>query len=87
MIKFLRTLLLIIFLISAAISLLFIVLNFYYEIFGFPKTQELLQKIHFPFNYYQMIIIGCASIAIAVVTYCLREALSKKLQFHNISKQ
>lgn len=50
---------------------------FYCEIIGYDKGNELLTKIHFPFNDNYLITIGFICVIIMIITCFLRKKFSK----------
>ena len=67
--------LLIINIVTFAITVLFAIFGVY-EYFGGPdKAEKMLEKMHFPLNYRQTLIIGFVSLVIMGISYILRKNL------------
>ena len=65
--------------ISFAISVLYSIFGIYDQIMGSASTEKLLKKLHIPFSYTQIIIIGCVSIVIMFICIALRERLRGRM--------
>ena len=67
--------LLIINIVTFVITVLFAIFGIY-EYFGGPaRAEKMLEKIHFPLNYRQTLIIGFVNVVIMGISYVLRKNL------------
>ena len=64
--------------ISLIISAVFIVFGIYDQIMGPAATERLLEKLHIPLNYNQVVIIEFIWIAILIVSYILKVKFFRK---------
>lgn len=74
-----NTILLIVNIISFAVTVLFAVFGIYEQIMGPTDAEKLLKKIHIPLNYHQALIIGFVCLALMIISYILRAELSGRL--------
>ena len=76
MTAFINTLLLIINIISFAVTVLFAIFGVYEEVMGPADAEKLLEKLHIPLRYNQALIIGFICLALTIISYFLRAKLS-----------
>lgn len=76
---FIRIISLILNIISTAAGVLLAIFGVYDEIMGPAKAEELLEKLHIPLSYDQVLIVDFICIALIFISYILRSKLSKKL--------
>ena len=67
--------LLIINIVTFAITVLFAIFGIYEYIRGPEKAEQMLERIHFPLNYRQTLIIGFVNVVIMGISYVLRKNL------------
>ncbi len=79
MTAFINTFLLIVNIVSFAVTVLFTIFGLYEQIMGPAGAEKLLQKLHIPLSYNQVLIIGFVAIALMTICYILRAKLSGKL--------
>lgn len=63
------------FIVSFAISMVFVVFGLYEEIFGPVKAKELLRRLHIPLSYNLVFAIGLICVISALLLYLLRDKL------------
>lgn len=68
--------LLVVNIISLGVVVLFSIFGVFELIFGPADAEKLLEKLHIPLNYKQVLIIGFTCLAVMFVTYFLRVKLS-----------
>ena len=73
-----KTLLLVVWALSTATNILFIMFGIYDQIMGSGKAEQFLKKTHIPLSYSQVFIIGIISVALSIATYALLNKLFKK---------
>ena len=78
MITLVKTLLLIVSITAFVFSELSVVFFTIYEIFGYPTVSRLLEWLHIPLSYDQILVVGFICIAIAIITYFVRIKLFRK---------
>ena len=61
---------------SLGVVVLFSIFGVFELIFGPADAEKLLERLHIPLNYKQMLIIGFTCLAVMFVTYFLRVKLS-----------
>ena len=79
MTTFVSIILLIVNVITFAITVLFGMFGIYEQIMGPADAEKLLKKMHIPLNYNQTLIIGFICLALMISTYILRAKLSGKM--------
>lgn len=77
--EFINTILLIVIIISFAISILFAIFGVYEQIMGPADAEKLLKKLHIPLSYDQTLIIGFVNLALMIISYILKAKLSGRL--------
>lgn len=75
MIRFFKVIILIIDILSTIFSGMFAILGLYEQIVGAADLERLLEKLHIPLSYNQVLIIGVVSIILMYVSYILRKKL------------
>lgn len=60
-------------------TVLFTLFGMYEELASPAAAEKLLQKLHIPLSYNQVLIIGFVSLALMFITYILRAKLSGRL--------
>lgn len=78
MIGFISIVLLIINIISSALSVLFGIYGIFEQIVGAGCVERLIQKFNIPLSYRQIFFIGLVSVALMIITYILRRKLTGK---------
>jgi len=73
---FVNKTLLIINIVSFAITILFGIFGIYEQIMGPADAEKLLKKLHIPLSYNQALIIGFVCLGIMCITYTLRAKLA-----------
>ena len=76
MTAFINAILLIVNIISFVGTVVFSIFGLYEEIMGPANLEKLLEKMHIPLNYNQVLIIGFVCIALMITSYILRAKLS-----------
>ena len=79
MIAFIKTLLLIVLIISSVVTVLFTIFGVYELIMGPEKSEKLLKQLHIPLSYSQVLIIGFACVVLIIICFLLRAKLSGKI--------
>lgn len=79
MTAFINTILLIVYIISFAATVLFAIFGVYEQIMGPADAEKLLKKTHIPLSYNQVLIIGFVCLALMIISYILRAKLSGRL--------
>lgn len=79
MTAFINVFLIIINVISFAVTVLFALFGIYEQIMGPADAEKLLKKLHIPLSYNQTLIIGFACLALMIISYILRAKLSGRL--------
>ncbi len=74
-----KTVLLIVNIISFVVTVAFGVFGVYEQIMGPADAEKLLKKLHIPLSYNQTLIIGFVFLALMIITYILRAKLSGEL--------
>ena len=62
----------VLFVITFAISIVFVVFGLYEQIVGPARAEELLRKIRFPLNYNSAFIVGLVCVVSALLLYLFR---------------
>ena len=78
MTTFVKTVLLIVNIISFVFTMLFAIFGIYEQIMGPANAEKMLKMLHIPLSYNQMLIFGCICIAIMIITYFVRIKLFRK---------
>ena len=76
MTAFINTILLIVNIISFAVTVLFVIFGVYEQIMGPADAEKLLKELHIPLSYNQALIIGFVCLELMFVSYILIEKLS-----------
>ena len=76
---FFNRILLIVNICSFIITVLFVIFSLYVEIVGPVIAEKLLQKLHIPLSYNQMLVVGFVAVVIMLISLNLRGKLSKRL--------
>lgn len=76
---FFNRILLIVNICSFIITVLFVIFSLYVEIVGPVRAEKLLQKLHIPLSYNQMLVVGFVAVVIMLISLNLRGKLSKRL--------
>ena len=79
MTSFINTILLIINIISFSATVLFSIFGVYEQIMGPANAEKLLQKLHIPLSYNQVLIIGLIFLVLMITSYILRAKLTGRL--------
>lgn len=79
MTSFIDTILLVINIISFAVTVLFSIFGIYEQIMGPADAEKLLKKLHIPLTYNQVLIIAFVFLALMIISYILRAKLSGRI--------
>lgn len=71
--NFIKHALLVISIVSLVVGLVFVLFDFYCEIFGYIKGEELLRSINSPLDTDGVLVVGFISVAIMIISYFLRK--------------
>ena len=63
---------------STMIIVLFIIIEIYKEIMGVPKTDKLLENLHVPLNYRQILVLALICTVVMIITEVLKIKIFKK---------
>ena len=63
---------------SIMIMVLFIIIEIYKEIMGVPKTDKLLENLHVPLNYRQILVLALICTVIMIITEVLKIKIYSK---------
>ncbi len=76
---FLNIILLIVNISSYIITVLFVIFSLYEQIVGPVKAEKLIQKLHIPLSYNQILVVGFVAVVIMLISLNLRGKLAKRL--------
>ncbi len=76
--SFVKTVLLIVNIISFIFTMLVAIFGIYEQIMGPANAEKMLKMLHIPLSYNQMFIFGCICAAILIITYFVRIKLFRK---------
>ena len=79
MTSFIDSILLVINIISFAVTVLFSIFGIYEQIMGPADAEKLLKKLHIPLTYNQVLIIAFVFLALMIISYILRAKLSGRI--------
>ena len=79
MTTFVNVFLIILNIVSFIITLLFAIFGLYEQIMGAADAEKMLEKLHIPLSYRQVLIIGTVSVFIMIFTYLLRTKFFGKM--------
>lgn len=65
--------------VSFAITVLFGLFGIYEQIMGPADAERLLEKLHIPLSYKQVLFVGFVCVGLMIITYILRAKLTGKL--------
>ena len=74
--KIIMSALLVVNIISLVPTIVFGVYGIFEEIMGSGAAERLLEKLHIPLNYNQVLLLGTISFMITIVTYIIRAEMS-----------
>lgn len=71
--NFIKHALLVISIVSLVVGLVFVLFDFYCEIFGYIKGEALLRSINSPLDTDGVLVVGFISVEIMIISYFLRK--------------
>ena len=79
MTTFVNVFLIILNIVSFIVTVLFAIFGLYEQIMGATDAEKMLEKLHIPLSYRQVLIIGTVSVFIMIFTYLLRTKFFGKM--------